>query len=190
MENLKRPIFIKKSESVILNFTLRWNRAPAKLHAQMALPAKCQAFTEVTTTYRNVQNYRAGGLSWWLSSMEATHQCRTQRMGPWYREDPHVEEQLSPRTRERGSRERWSPRTRARALQRADRRNGEPARHQQRAAQKTRAQQRPGAARRRCTDHRKRKAERGRLPKKFWGQYHMNNQTARSTLIPLTGLDY
>ena len=109
MENLKRPIFIMKSESVILNFTLKWNRAPAKLHAQMALPANCQAFTQVTPTYRNVQNTEPGGFPGGSMLWNPPTNAGYKGWIPDTRKMPPVEEQLSPCIKEHGSRNCWSP---------------------------------------------------------------------------------
>lgn len=99
MENLKRSIF-EKSESVILNFALKWNRAPAKLHAQMAVPANCQALTEVTPTCRNIQNTEQGGFPSGSVLRNPPTDAGYKGWIPDTGKSPHVEQQLSPRTAE------------------------------------------------------------------------------------------
>ena len=70
----------------------------------MALPANCQAFTQVTPTYRNVQNTEPGGFPGGSMLWNPPTNAGYKGWIPDTRKMPPVEEQLSPCIKEHGSR--------------------------------------------------------------------------------------
>ena len=77
----------------------------------MAVTANCQALTEVTPTCRNVQNTEQGGFPGGSVVRNPPTDAGYKGWIPDTGKSPHLEQQLSPRTTEHGSRNCQCPRT-------------------------------------------------------------------------------